>query len=71
MSRTPILSSEVPGLELRAKVGGEMRIRDPATGAALLSHREESVARLEEAAARRAAEARVAELETRLGENPR
>ena len=59
-----------------------MRFHDPATGEDLLSHGEERAARLEEAAARqaaerraereaaarRAAEARVAELEARLGE---
>lgn len=77
IDRTLTLSSEVPGLELRARAGGED----------LLSHAEERVARLEEAAAyreesaarqaavrraeretaaRQAAEARVAELEARM-----
>ena len=74
IDRTLTLSSEVLGLELRAKAGGEMRFHDPATGEDLLSHDEEHAARVEEAAARRAAlaraeaaEARVAELEARLG----
>ena len=99
IDRTLAVPSEVLRLELRAKVGGEMRFHDPATGEDLLSHGEEHVARLEEAAARReeaaarrtaelraereaiarraalaraeAAEARLAELETRLGEQDR
>ena len=54
------LFSETLGLELRVK-GEEMRFRDPATGRDVLGLREEH-------AARRAAEARVAELEARLGE---
>ena len=80
IDRTLTLSSDVLGLELRAK-GEEMRFRDPATGETLLSYAEEHAARREEAAARqaaelqagreaaarRAAEARVAELEARLG----
>ena len=61
IDRTLILPSEVLGLELRAKAGGEMRFHDPATGEHLLSHGETQ-------AARRVAEARVAELEARLGE---
>ena len=78
--RTLTLSSDVLGLELRAK-GEEMRFHDPATGETLLSYAEEHAARREEAAARqaadlqaereaaarRAADARVAELEARLG----
>ena len=75
IDRTLILPSEVLGLELRAKAGGEMRFHDPATGEDLLSHDEKhaawqaATARAErEAAARRGAEARVAELEKRLGE---
>ena len=81
IDRTLAMSSEVLGLELRAKAGGEMRFHDPATGEDLLSHAEEHAARAEEAAARReeavarraalaraeAAEARIVELETRLG----
>ena len=59
IDRTLAMPSEVLGLELRANAGGEMRFRDPATGEDLLSHGEEH-------AARRAAEARVAELEARL-----
>ena len=68
------ISSEVLGLELRAK-GGEMRFHDPETGETLLSHNEERGVRLaaevradaaearaeEEAAARRGAEARAEE----------
>ena len=53
------LTSETLGLELRAQ-GAEMRFRDPATGQTLLSHGEAD-------AARRAAEARIAELEALLG----
>ena len=52
------LTSETLGLELQAR-GGEMRFRDPATGQILLSQYEEH-------AARREAEARVAELEALL-----
>ena len=83
IDRTLVLSSEVLGLELRAKAGGEIRFHDPATGEDLLSHAEEHAARqaaesravreasgrLEEAAARRLAEARVAELEARLAQD--
>ena len=81
IDRTLTLRSEVLGLELRAKAGGEMRFRDPATGENLLSHGEEHAARQaasaraeaaelraeREAGARRAAEARIAKLESRLG----
>ena len=84
IDRTLTMSSEVLGLDLRAK-GEEMRFHDPATDETLLSYDEEHVARLaaearaeaeiaarrEEAAARRAAEARIAELEARLGETGR
>ena len=80
IDRTLTMPSEVLGLELRAKAGGGMRFHDPATSKDLLSHGEEHAARLEEAAARqaaelraereaaarRAAEARVAELQARL-----
>ena len=80
IDRALTLSSDVLGLELRAK-DKEMRFHDPATGETLLSYAEEHAARREEAtarqaaelqagreaAARRAAEARVAELEARLG----
>ena len=65
IDRTLTLTSEVLGLELRAK-GEEMRFHDSATGETLLSHGEEHAARRKEAAARRAAEARVAELEARV-----
>ena len=82
IDRTLTMHSEVLGLELRAKAGGELRFHDPATGETLLSHGEvhlahraaearaeaEAAARREEAAARRVAEARVAELEARLSE---
>ena len=85
------ISSEVLGLELRAK-GEEMRFHDPVTGETLLSHNEEHGARLaaevradaaevradtaearakEEAAARQAADARIAELEARLAAKDR
>ena len=57
------LTSETLGLELRAQ-GGEMRFRNPVTGQILLSQSEEH-------AARRAAEARVVELETLLRERRR
>ena len=43
------MPSEVLGLELQAKAGGEMRFHDPATGADLLGHGEELEARLREA----------------------
>ena len=73
IDRTLALRSEVLGLDLRAKPGGEMRFHDPVSGEDLLSHVEEGIARRvaelraeREAAARRAAEARVAELEARL-----
>jgi hypothetical protein len=72
IDRTLTLTSEVLGLELRAK-GEEMRFHDPSTGEPLLSYeeehaarRKEAAARRKEAAARRAAEARVAELEARV-----
>ena len=78
LDRMLTMRSEVLGLELRAKVGGEMRFHDSATGEDLLSHGEEHIARRREAAARRqevaarrAAEARVAELEALLGERRR
>ena len=58
IDRTLTLTSEVLGLELRAK-GEEMRFHDPSTGEPLLSYGEEH-------AARRAAEARVAVLEARV-----
>ena len=57
IDRTLTMRSEVLSLELRAK-GEEMRFHDPATGETLLSYAEEHAARLEEAAARRAAELR-------------
>ena len=67
------LHSEGLGLELWAK-GREMRFRDPVTGLDLLGHHEEHASRRNaevraerEAAARQAAEARVAELEALIG----
>ncbi len=63
-----ILSSEVLDLELIAKRGGEIRFRDPATGEELLSHLEEHARAEREVAARRAAEARIAELERLIRE---
>ena len=57
------LVSDVLGLELRARAGRQMRFHDPAMGRDLLSHREEHARAEREAAARQAAEARVAELE--------
>ena len=53
-----ISTSETLGLEVRAQ-DGEIRFRDPVTGRTLLSHSEAD-------AARRTAEARVAELEALL-----
>ena len=73
IDRTLSLSSEVLGLELRAKPGGEMRFHDPATGRDLLSHdethaswRAAEIRAEREAAAREVAEAQVAALEARL-----
>ena len=70
---TLVLCSETLGLDLRVK-GEEMYFVDPATGRRLLSHREAEAACLaaearaeREAAARRAAEARLAELDARIG----
>ena len=65
IDRTLTMSSDVLGLALRAK-GEEMRFHDPATGETLLSYAETHAAWREEAAARRMADARVAELEARL-----
>ena len=59
------LWSEVLGLYLHRR-GRALRLRDPATGRDLLTHREVAAARREEAAARQAAEARIAELEALL-----
>ncbi|MBO0351696.1 Uma2 family endonuclease [Phormidium pseudopriestleyi FRX01] len=56
---TQTIWSEVLGLELRLLPGGELRFYNPETGEHLLSHREE-------AQARQAAQARIAELEARL-----
>ena len=57
-----VLPSEVLGLELRPDVG-HVRFHDPATGRDLRTFSEEKAVRRREAAARRKAEARVAELE--------
>ena len=62
LDRTLILRSETLGLDLLIR-DGEMQFRDPVTDEPLLSHGKAVAARREEAAARRAAEARVAELE--------
>ena len=65
IDRTLSLRSEVLGLDLRARPDGEMRFRDPASTEDLLSHGEEAAARRaaeararREGTARRAAEAR-------------
>ena len=72
IDRTLTLTSEVLGLELRAKAGGKIRYRDPVTGEELLSYgethaalrtaearlEEEAAARREETAACRAAQRR-------------
>ena len=63
---TLTLRSETLGLQLRAVPGREMRFQDPVSGLDLPSYDEEAEARVAEAAARRAAEARVAELEALL-----
>lgn len=79
LDRALVMTSEVLGLELRAKAGGKLRFGDPETGEDLLSHGEthaalraaELRAEREGAALRatlRAAEARIAELEARLRE---
>ena len=67
IDRTLILPSEVLGLELRAKAGGEMRFHDPVTGEDLLSHDEQDAARRAASARAEAAEARLVELEARPG----
>ena len=66
-NRGVAVTSGVLGLELRdEREARRVRIRDPSTGESLLSHRELEQAREEEAAARRAAEARIRELERAL-----
>ena len=66
-SRGVAVTSGVLGLELRdEREARRVRLRDPSTGESLLSHRESELAREEEAAARRAAEARIRELERAL-----
>ena len=68
-NRGVAVTSEVLGLELRDERETQMvRLRDPATGVGLLSHRESELAREEEATARHAAEARTAALEARIRE---
>ena len=68
-SRNVTVHSEVLGLELRDEREYRMlRLHDLATGQDLPTYREALRAREEEAAARRAAEARAAELEARLRE---
>ena len=63
---TLTLRSETLGLELRAVPGREMRFRNPATGDDLRSHDEEAEGRLAAETRASVAEARVAELESRL-----
>ena len=58
INRTLTIRSEGLDLEMWAR-GDGMRFRDPSTGEDLLSHVEEAAARQEEAAAYRAALARV------------
>ena len=66
-NRGVAVTSGVLGLELRVeREARRVRLRDPSTGESLLSHRESELAREEEAAARRAAEARIRELERAL-----
>ena len=66
-NRGVAVTSGVLGLELRdEREARRVRLRDPSTGESLLSHRESELAREEEAAARRAAEARIRELERAL-----
>ena len=66
-NRGVAVTSVVLGLELRdEREARRVRLRDPSTGESLLSHRESERAREEEAAARRAAEARIRELERAL-----
>ena len=61
-NRGVAVASEVLGLELRdEREARRVRLRDPATGVGLLSHRESELAR-------HAAEARNAELEARIRE---
>ena len=65
--RAVAVASEVLGLELRDEREARMvRLRDPATGNDLLTYEEAEQAREEEAAALRAAQARIAELEAHL-----
>ena len=67
--RGTVVASEVLGLEFRDEREVRMvRLRDPATGQNLLTYEEAERAREEEAAARRSAETRIAELEARLRE---
>ena len=63
-SGKPTLSSEVLELDLFVNREGDLRFRDPATGEELLSYEQE-------AAARRAAETRIAELEKLLRKQSR
>ena len=68
---TLLLYSETLGLELLANRSGELRFRDPLTGKLLPGPEEFEAALEREAAARRTAEARVAELEALLGDGKR
>ena len=59
-NRGTVVTSEVLGLEFRdEREARRVRLRDPATGEVLLSHRESELARQEETAARRAVEERL------------
>ena len=60
--------SEVLGLDLCVERGGALRLCDPVTAEALPGYEEEHVARKAETVARKAAEARVAELEALVRE---
>ena len=62
---TRVLASEVLGLDLRVE-GGRLRFRDPVSGEDLRTLEEAETRLAQEAAARRAAEARVSELRARL-----
>ena len=65
------MRSEVLGLELRDQRDEQMlRLRDPATGRDLLTYEELDEAHASAEAARRNAEARVAELQARLRDQP-
>ena len=66
LNGTLMLRSETLGLDLLAGRGGELHFQDPSTGRLLLGLEETMTAHRDAVAARRAAEARVAELEALL-----